>query len=112
MKRWLITCLIPIFTLFFSSSVITANANPRNKPGTVTHVFGVHGLACPFCAIGIKKTFKKVKGVQSVKVSLKHNIVTVYTNKGICFSKDELKSLFAKTGFTYHGIVKQPKNCR
>lgn len=112
MKRILITFLIPVLTLFMSSVAITASTNPKSKPSTAKHVFGVHGLACPFCAIGIKKVFKKIKGVQSVKVSLKYNEVTVHTNKGICFSKSKLKSTFAKTGFTYHGTVKQPKNCR
>jgi len=111
MKRILITFLIPVLALLLSSGAITADANTKSEPSAAKHVFGVHGLACAFCAIGVKKVFKKMKGVQSVKVSLKYKEVTVYTNKGICFSKSELKSLFAKTGFTYHGTVKQPKNC-
>jgi len=61
--------------------------------------------------IGIKKIFKKIKGVQSVEVSLKHNTVTIYTDKGVCFSHKELKQLFSKAGFSYHGIISKPKSC-
>jgi len=82
------------------------------QPAATKFVFGVHGLSCPFCAVGIKNTFKKVSGVQSVSVSLKNGTVTVYTKKGICFSKKELKAIFAKTGFSYHGTLVKPKNCK
>ena len=112
MKRLLVSFLISFLAFAFSMGAVAATSNPANKPSTVKHVFGVHGLSCPFCAVGIKKTFKKIKGVQSVDVSLKHGRVTVYTNKGICFSKKELKRLFKKTGFTYHGTVVKPKNCK
>jgi len=103
MKRFLVSLLIPFLALAFSMSAMAKTA--------VKHVFGVHGLSCPFCAIGIKKTFKKVKGVQSVSVSLKNGTVTVYTNPGKCFSKKEIVRLFKKSGFTYHGTSKQPKSC-
>lgn len=111
MKRLLLSLLIPFLALSLSMGAMAATPNPTNTPVAVKHVFGVHGLSCPFCAVGIKKTFKKIKGVQSVDVSLKHGTVTVYTNKGICFSKKELNRLFKKTGFTYHGTVVKPKNC-
>jgi len=79
---------------------------------TAKHVFGVHGLSCPFCVIGIKKTFKKIKGVQSIEVSLKHNTVTILTDKGLCFSDEELIKIFSKAGFSYHGTALQPDVCR
>lgn len=47
-----------------------------------------------------------------VDVSLKDGAVTVYTNKGVCFSKKELKRLFKKNRFTYHGTIVQPKICQ
>lgn len=106
MKKFLLALFIPLFLMGLNAPLYAAN-----KPAIVKHVFGVHGLSCPFCAIGIKKTFKKVKGVQSVNVSLKNGTVTVYTKKGICFSKKELEALFAKTGFSYHGTVVKPKSC-
>jgi len=112
MKRLLFSLLIPFLALSLSMETMAATPNPTSKPVTVKHVFGVHGLSCSFCAVGIKKTFKKIKGVQSVDVSLKHGNVTVYTSKDICFSKKELKRLFKKSGVTYHGTVVKPKSCK
>ena len=113
MKKFLLLLLFPLLLLTFNPSVYASNAQlAANKTIATKHVFGVHGLSCPFCAIGIKKTFKKVKGVQSVNVSLKNGTVTVYTRKGVCFSKKELKALFAKTGFSYHGTLVKPKSCK
>ena len=113
MKRLLLTLLVPLLAFMLSTDAMAANVTSTTKPvATTKHVFGVHGLSCPLCAIGIKKTFKKVKGVQSVNVSLKNSTVTVYTNKGVCFSKKELKALFNKTGFSYHGTLVKPKSCK
>jgi len=103
MKRLLLSFLIPVLAFTLSTDVM-ANA-------LVKHVFGVHGLSCAFCVIGVKRTFKKVKGVHSIAVSLKHSTVTVYTKKGVCFSKKELKRLFGKAGFTYHGTLVRPRSC-
>ena len=111
MKRLFFMLLVPLLSLPLATNVMAANTPQSKNPAVVRHVFGVHGLACPFCAIGIKKTFKKIDGVQSVEVSLKHKQVTVFTNEGVCFSQKELKSLFEKTGFTYHGTIEQPKSC-
>jgi len=112
MKRLLLNFLIPFLALSLGMGAMAATSNPTSKPVSVKHVFGVHGLSCPFCAVGIKKTFKKIKGVESVTVSLKHSRVTVYTKKGVCFSEKELKALFNKTGFSYHGTVVKPKSCK
>jgi len=112
MKKSLLRLSISIFLLSLGTGAYAANTQlAANAPVAVRHVFGVHGLSCPFCAVGIKKTFKKIKGVQSVKVSLKHKRVTVYTNKGICFSDNRLKKIFSNAGFSYHGTLSKPKNC-
>lgn len=111
MKRLLITLLIPLFVVMFSTAVMADNSHTDKQPVGAKHVFGVHGMTCPFCVVGIKKTFKKIKGVQSVDVSLKHHKVTVYTDKGVCFSKTELKKIFEQAGFSYHGTAEQPDSC-
>jgi len=112
MKKFLITLIVSLGLLALGSSVYADNTRvASSKSAIVKHVFGVHGMSCPFCVIGIKKTFKKIKGVRSVDVSLKHKTVTVYTHKGRCFSEKELKQIFNKTGFSYHGTVLKPKDC-
>jgi len=111
MKHLICKTMIGLLAMLLNAQVWVAYANPVSKPQAEKHVFGVHGLSCPFCVIGIKKTFKKIKGVQSVQVSLKRSIVIVYTNKNVCFSTKSLKQIFEKSGFAYHGTIEQPKSC-
>lgn len=112
MKKLLLLLLFPLLLLSLNTTVYASDIQPAaNQPVTAKHVFGVRGLACPFCAIGIKKTFMKIKGVRSVNVSLKQSRVTIYTDKGICFSDKELKQIFSKAGFSYHGTISKPKSC-
>ena len=110
MKRNL-SLLIAAAILSLATTVMAADTNQSNQPVANKYVLGVHGLSCPFCAIGIKKTFKKISGVQSVEVSLKSHTVTVNIDSGVCFTDHELKKIFNKTGFTYHGIVEKPTTC-
>lgn len=113
MKRLLYLLLIPF--LIFSSimpALAVQSTSAKEMPSILEkHVFGVHGLSCPFCSIGIKKTFLKIKGVEKAEVDSKNGSVTVYTKKGICFSHQELKKIFNRSGFTYHGTAEQPKSC-
>lgn len=112
MKNYLLVLLLPLLLFSLNTTVYASNVQlAANKPVTTKHVFGVHGLSCPFCVIGVKKTFKKIKGVRSVDVSLKHATVTIYTDKSICFTDKELKKIFSKAGFSYHGTISKPKDC-
>ena len=36
----------------------------------------VEGLGCPFCAYGLEKKFKKVKGIKHVKILIEEGIFT------------------------------------
>jgi len=112
MKQLLMAMMVSLTLLTGGAMAYADNTATANNPsGVVKHVFGVHGLSCPFCVIGVKKTFKKIQGVRSVDVSLKNNTVTVYTVKGKCFSDQELKALFNQAGFSYHGTISKPKTC-
>ena len=50
----------------------------------------VDGLACPFCAYGIEKTFIQTEGGESVEIDIKNGLVIVNTAEGIKFSEDKL----------------------
>lgn len=106
---------LPLFFLTFALVAIILFMTDANAHGINTeetkHVFGVHGLSCPFCVIGVKNTFKKIKGVESVSVNMNESNVTVYTQSGICFSNKQLTQIFNDAGFTYHGTVEQPAEC-
>ncbi|PCI63322.1 MAG: hypothetical protein COB35_01305 [Gammaproteobacteria bacterium] len=62
------------------------------------------GLACPYCAYGIEKKFKAIKGVKHIDVDLKKGLVKISSEKTVKFSEQQLKTLFSDSGFTYRSI--------
>ena len=78
---------------------------------TYAYYYRVDGLACPFCAYGIEKKFKRMQGVTYVNVDFKKGIVIVKSSRPLpAFNK---KKFFNKTGFTYRCTVKGPQGkCR
>lgn len=68
----------------------------------------VDGLACPFCAYGIEKKFKKMDGISNIKVDLEKGIVSVDAKEGLELGEDKMKALFNDSGFTYRSMEKTP----
>lgn len=73
------------------------------------YVVRVDGLACPFCAYGIEKTFRKIEGVRDVKVDLDAGKVYLRTADEVQFTEEQLKDIFADTGFTYRGLERHQR---
>ncbi len=69
----------------------------------------VDGLACPFCAYGIEKKFKKMEGISDIKVDLDKGVVSVNAAEGVELQADKLKKLFNESGFTYRSMKKTVK---
>ncbi len=69
----------------------------------------VDGLACPFCAYGIEKTFIQTEGVESVEIDIKNGLVIVNTVEGIKFSEDKLITIIDDTGFTMKSMSVKPR---
>ena len=68
----------------------------------------VDGLACPFCAYGIEKKFRKMKGISNIKVDLDKGLVSVDAEEGIELKEDAMKKLFHDSGFTYRSMKVTP----
>jgi len=81
--------LLAFFTLSIGSGAFSTDSD--KPPILETHIFSILGLSCPFCVVGIKKTFEKIDGVKSVDASLSEKTVTVQTELGICFFARKIK---------------------
>jgi len=68
----------------------------------------VDGMACPFCAYGIEKKFKKMDGVEAIDIDLQKGLVRVRTRTGKTFTEGELKTLINDSGFTLKGLEEKP----
>ncbi len=69
----------------------------------------VDGLACPFCAYGIEKKFKAMKGVEKIDVDLDKGLVTVDTDGQTTFTDQQMEKLFKDSGFTYRKMKVTPR---
>jgi len=59
----------------------------------------VKGMVCSFCAQGIKKTFTRKEGVESVDVDLDKKIVTITTKQGAALTDAEVKESIVDAGY-------------
>ncbi len=69
----------------------------------------VDGLACPYCAYGIEKKFKAMKGVEKIDVDLDKGLVTVETDDQTVFTDQQMKKFFKDSGFTFRHMKITPR---
>lgn len=95
---WRSTVLALVLTLM-SASALAAQA----------YKLRVDGLACPFCAYGVEKQLKAVKGVEKVDVDIKTGNVIVTVADGAAFDEPTAKKAVTDAGFTLRGFEKTPR---
>ena len=69
----------------------------------------VDGLACPFCAYGIEKKLKAIKGTSNIDVDLNKGLVKVQVDNSTQLTDEQMKKLFNDSGFTYRSMKKKPQ---
>ena len=77
------------------------------ESSTQSATIQVDGLSCPFCAYGLEKHLKKVKGVKGVKIDMKRGKATVALKSGAKVDDAVLTEAVKKAGFTARGITRQ-----
>lgn len=90
---------------FMLSLIIAATAA---LAGQSAYKLRVDGLACPFCAYGVEKRLKAVKGVEKVDVDLKTSNVIVTVVEGAVFDEATAKKAVTDAGFTLRSFEKIP----
>ncbi|MCH8313621.1 MAG: heavy-metal-associated domain-containing protein [Nitrospinae bacterium] len=62
-------------------------------------VIKVEGLYCPFCAYGLEKHLKKLKGYKKVEVNLKHGVAELYIKRGMTVTDSAIQQAVEDAGF-------------
>ena len=63
--------------LILISSLLPTNISAQSKKDMDEIAVRVDGLGCPFCAYGLEKKMKKIKGVKSLKIDMKEGLMTL-----------------------------------
>ena len=64
----------------------------------------VDGLACPFCAFGLEKKFKKLSGVAEIDIDLDAGLATFDVAEGVLLLPDPVLKAVRDAGFTSREI--------
>ena len=68
------------------------------------YVIGVNGLTCPFCAYGLEKKLKKVKGVETVSIDLEKDEAVVVIKAGATVEEESLRKAVRGAGFSVDSL--------
>ena len=72
--------------------------------GSATVTIAVDGLSCPFCAYGLEKHLKRVKGVASVQIEMQRGRAAVVLEPGAQVEDRALREAVKRAGFTARAI--------
>jgi len=78
--------------------------SPAYAAGSKVYNMRVDGMTCPFCAATSEKALKAIPGVKSVSTNLKKGVITVCAAPSVKLSSANMKSMFAKKGFTFRSM--------
>lgn len=97
--RWGVPCLLALFVVVTILSVPPAScAESQTAPDRA--VVKVVGMACPFCAYGIRKHLRSLPGVKNVEVDLAESKAIIEVNGHAKPTDAEIQQAIKDAGFT------------
>ena len=90
---------IIIVTTIFLLSGITTELNAQ-KEGIDQFTVQVDGLGCPFCAYGLEKKIKKLKGLKKLKIDMEDGMMTFNYPSEKELTLKSIESLVDEAGYT------------
>ena len=68
---------------------------------------GVDGMACPFCAYGLKKYLAEIAGVESVDVDLAGSVATLTVSQGTSVTETQINHAVSEAGLGAGAITRK-----
>ena len=84
--------------------LVGAGSLAAEEAGSHTAVIRVDGLSCPFCAYGLEKHLKRVRGVARVTIDMKGGSATVTLKPDAVVDDAALREAVKKAGFSARAI--------
>ncbi len=95
----IVITLILSFTLL--NKDIFAQKKNKNKDKELDKVSViVEGLGCPFCAFGLEKKFKEIKGIKDINIEMETGEMTFAVPNSLELSMDAIGEQVTKAGYT------------
>ena len=90
---------ILLLMIFSIGLTVSLDAQKKNKERDVVETV-VEGLGCPFCAYGLEKKFKKVKGIKNVKIEIEEGYFSFTVPVENKITLEEIDTRVADAGYT------------
>jgi len=95
-----------LIILFSLGLIFPAQAQKKDKErDQITAT--VEGLGCPFCAYGLEKKFKKVKGIKKIEIDIEEGIFSFNLPSTYGMSLEEIDERITNAGYTAIDIAIQ-----
>ncbi len=91
--------VMKVMVLMAVVSLIAGSAMAQTK-----YVISVDGMSCPFCAYGLEKKLKKVRGIESVTIDLNEGEAVVIAKSGATIKEESLRKAVKEAGFTVSSL--------
>lgn len=65
----------------------------------------VDGLACPFCAYGLEKKLKNIKGQENLYIDIQHGYATFNVPADSKITKEKINKIVEEAGFTARKVT-------
>ncbi len=93
----------PTFIAMCALALLFATPWAARAAGDACHgtaVAGVKGMACPFCAYGLRKHLLAIPGVKNVQVDLNNSEATIEPNSGAEVTAAQIQEAINDAGFS------------
>jgi copper chaperone CopZ len=99
------TAILSATMLFLALFAVTNTIHAQEATDKVYIKIQVDGLSCPFCAYGLEKNLKKVKGIKDIFISVQNGYTTFNISKETQPAEEKLKKIVKDAGFTAKEIT-------
>jgi len=89
---------IGLMTLLLALAFIPTHARAGEQLQKVT--LRVDGLACPFCAYGLEKKLKRIKGLEKLDIKINDGVALLYYKPGAEIDEKVIDKKVKEAGFT------------
>ncbi len=91
---------IILFFIMIVFTLVSPSGYAQDATSTTYIQVRVDGLSCPFCAYGLEKKLKKVKGASDLVIELEKGIVSLNVPEDKKPSEEQIQKIVTDAGFT------------
>ncbi|MFQ5764355.1 MAG: heavy-metal-associated domain-containing protein [Rhodospirillales bacterium] len=99
----------PALAALLLTAALVAGTAAADNP-SARYRLSVDGLACPFCAYGLEKQLRDIRGIGDIRTDIVSGHVTLTLTGGVTLDEAAARRAVEAAGFTLRRFEKIPDN--